>query len=353
MRKLKHHEQKLLKKVNFYDWKSDANIREVKILRKYHIDDREDYTKYNKVAGLVTKLVAQLRKMKASDEDRIKMTKVLLEKLYSMGLIPNTQSLEDCVSLPTSAFCRRRLPVVLCRMRFCESLHEAVTFIQQGHIRIGPDIVTNPAVHMTRDMEDHVTWAEGSKVKRNVKEFNEQGTGALPHARPRRKGTIALAGIHGESSLVQRLCLGMQSLSLCRLAADGDEALDAQSLLGSLHGCGPATDPGRVALLARLRLRLGDDLPGLALHQLVLGQPGLCLRLAASEDHCLGQPALCDDRDLHRLHGYGLHGFGLHGLGLHGLGLHGLGLHGLSLHGLHRGCHCPHVRRVQQGLHPM
>ena len=37
MRKLKHHEQKLLKKVNLYNWKSDQNIREIKVL-----DQRSD-----------------------------------------------------------------------------------------------------------------------------------------------------------------------------------------------------------------------------------------------------------------------------------------------------------------------
>mmetsp|Transcript_86165 Transcript_86165/g.136014 ORF Transcript_86165/g.136014 Transcript_86165/m.136014 type:complete len:184 (-) Transcript_86165:110-661(-) len=174
MRKLKHHEAKLLKKVNFYDWKSDANIREVKILKKFHIEDREDYTKYNKLAGLVTKLVAQLRKMPSNDEDRIKMTQILLEKLYSMGLSKNTQSLEDCVDLTTSAFCRRRLPVVLCSQKYCETMTEAVTFIRQGHIRIGPDVVTNPALHVSRDMEDHITWAAGSKIKRHVQKFGDQ-----------------------------------------------------------------------------------------------------------------------------------------------------------------------------------
>jgi U3 small nucleolar ribonucleoprotein protein IMP3 len=58
-------------------------------------------------------------------------------------------------------------------MRFCETLTQAVTFIRQGHIRIGPDVVTNPALHVTRDMEDHITWAEGSKVKRQVQTFKE------------------------------------------------------------------------------------------------------------------------------------------------------------------------------------
>jgi len=45
MRQLRHHEQKLLKKVDFLQWKSDQNIREIKILRRYHIQDREDYVK--------------------------------------------------------------------------------------------------------------------------------------------------------------------------------------------------------------------------------------------------------------------------------------------------------------------
>ena len=56
MRALKYHEKKLLKKVDFLDWKQDRNLREVKILRRYHIQDREDYHTYNKVVGLVTKV---------------------------------------------------------------------------------------------------------------------------------------------------------------------------------------------------------------------------------------------------------------------------------------------------------
>ncbi len=45
VRKLKFHEKKLLKKVDFISWKAENNIREVQIIRKYHIQKREDYTK--------------------------------------------------------------------------------------------------------------------------------------------------------------------------------------------------------------------------------------------------------------------------------------------------------------------
>lgn len=45
VRKLKFHEQKLLKKVDFINWQIDNNLHESKVLRKYHIRKREDYTK--------------------------------------------------------------------------------------------------------------------------------------------------------------------------------------------------------------------------------------------------------------------------------------------------------------------
>lgn len=46
VRKLKFHEQKLLKKVDFLNWKADNNLHEVKVMKKFHIYKREDYTTY-------------------------------------------------------------------------------------------------------------------------------------------------------------------------------------------------------------------------------------------------------------------------------------------------------------------
>jgi U3 small nucleolar ribonucleoprotein protein IMP3 len=46
MRKLKFHEKKLLKKVNFLDWKRENNHREAHVMQRYHIVERDDYKKY-------------------------------------------------------------------------------------------------------------------------------------------------------------------------------------------------------------------------------------------------------------------------------------------------------------------
>ncbi len=44
VRKLKYHEKKLLRKVDFINWEADNNLHEVKIMRRYLIQKREDYT---------------------------------------------------------------------------------------------------------------------------------------------------------------------------------------------------------------------------------------------------------------------------------------------------------------------
>jgi U3 small nucleolar ribonucleoprotein protein IMP3 len=86
-----------------------------------------------------------------------------------MGVLPSAKSLVQTESLSTSSFCRRRLAVVLVRLKMAQSVREAATFVEQGHVRVGPNTVTDPAFHVTRGMEDFVTWVDTSKIKRKVR----------------------------------------------------------------------------------------------------------------------------------------------------------------------------------------
>lgn len=46
MRKLKFHEKKLLKRVNFIEYKREWGHREALVTRRYHLTERDDYKKY-------------------------------------------------------------------------------------------------------------------------------------------------------------------------------------------------------------------------------------------------------------------------------------------------------------------
>lgn len=60
------------------------------------------------------------------------------------------------------------------RLKFAEQLKEAVTYIEQGHIRVGPETVSDAAFLVTRNMEDFITWVDSSKIKRKVLEYNDK-----------------------------------------------------------------------------------------------------------------------------------------------------------------------------------
>jgi U3 small nucleolar ribonucleoprotein protein IMP3 len=67
-----------------------------------------------------------------------------------MGLISTKWSLELVEKVTASAFCRRRLPVVMVRSKMADSIRLATQFVEQGHVRVGPEVVKDPAFLVTR-----------------------------------------------------------------------------------------------------------------------------------------------------------------------------------------------------------
>jgi U3 small nucleolar ribonucleoprotein protein IMP3 len=123
---------------------------------------------------MVTKLSAKLKTLKADDPFRVAMTDQLLTKLTHMGLIHQGSSLKQAVDVTASAICRRRLPVIMVRLKMAETMRAAVTFVEQGQVRVGPHVVTDPAFLVTTAMEDYVTWVDTSKVRRTVQKYNDK-----------------------------------------------------------------------------------------------------------------------------------------------------------------------------------
>ncbi|ODQ78578.1 hypothetical protein BABINDRAFT_162783 [Babjeviella inositovora NRRL Y-12698] len=175
VRKLKHHEQKLLKKVDFLDWKQDSGHRDTQVMRTYHIQKREDYHKYNKMCGDIRKLAHKLSLLQPTDDVRVKHEQLLLEKLYAMGILSTKSKISDLENKVTvSAMCRRRIGVVMCRLKMAQTVSDAVKFVEQGHVRVGPHVITDPAYLVTRNLEDYLTWVDESKIKHNLLKYKNK-----------------------------------------------------------------------------------------------------------------------------------------------------------------------------------
>ena len=143
------------------------------VMRRYHIQARDDYQAYNRMVGLVTRMVSLLRRLPPTDKTRIELTDSLLERLYSAGIVPTKATLAVAERLSTASLARRRLAVVMVRLRMAQTVREAATFVEQGHVRVGPHPVVDPAHHVSRSDEDFVTWVDSSRVKRAVAKYND------------------------------------------------------------------------------------------------------------------------------------------------------------------------------------
>ncbi|CAO1410311.1 unnamed protein product [Diamesa serratosioi] len=174
VRKLKYHEEKLLKKTDFLTWKLDNNLHEVKVMRKYNIHKREDYTTYNKMSREIRTLAEKISAIDPKHPFRTETSGLLLEKLYVLGLIPTKWDLELASKVSASAFCRRRIPVVMVRNKMSENIKNASSLVEQGHCRVGAQVVKDPAFIINRTMEDFVTWTDSSKIRQHVLEYNNE-----------------------------------------------------------------------------------------------------------------------------------------------------------------------------------
>lgn len=67
-----------------------------------------------------------------------------------MGLITTKRNFELCSKVTASCFCRRRLPVIMVRSKMIQTLKAATTYIEQGHVRVGPQLIKDPAFLVSR-----------------------------------------------------------------------------------------------------------------------------------------------------------------------------------------------------------
>lgn len=159
-------------------------------MRRYHIQDREDYHKcvslspsslllvvtevsrpwssrYNKLCGSLRSYAHRLSLLPAQDPFRSKMEGQLLSKLYDMGVLNTTAKLSDIENkLTVAAFCRRRLAVIMCMSKMAETVSAVCVVVSLDFtlccsvfpIRMPSDVAVGPALRHLAHIPDSASW---------------------------------------------------------------------------------------------------------------------------------------------------------------------------------------------------
>ena len=54
-----------------------------------------------------------------------------------------------------------------------QDINMAIGLVEGGHVRVGPQMILDPAFLVSRNMEDFVTWVDTSKIRQKVLEYND------------------------------------------------------------------------------------------------------------------------------------------------------------------------------------
>jgi len=92
-------------------------------MRRYHIQDRDDYHKYNKLCGSLRQFAHRISLLPSQDPFQARMEAQILSKLYDIGVLNAAAKLSDLENkLTVAAFCRRRLAVFMCMSKMAETV---------------------------------------------------------------------------------------------------------------------------------------------------------------------------------------------------------------------------------------
>ncbi|MEB3759871.1 MAG: 30S ribosomal protein S4 [Desulfurococcales archaeon] len=146
-----------------HPWIKERLLKEIELVGKYGLKNKRELWKAETMAR---KLRHRARNLLAIPEgEREKATRVLLERLYIMGLIEKDATLDEILGLTAEHILERRLQTIVYKKGLAKSIYHARQLIVHGHIAIGGRRITSPGYLVKRDEEDLVGYAPGSPYK--------------------------------------------------------------------------------------------------------------------------------------------------------------------------------------------
>ena len=139
-------------------WDSERIDRETDYLYEYGLTEKRELWK---TESLVRNFRREARKLNATkDEER---EEGLINKLEKLGVISSDSGLADVLDLDMEDLLERRLQSIVFRKGLANTMKQARQFINHGHIMIGENKVDVPGYLVTKQEEENIKIAPGSK----------------------------------------------------------------------------------------------------------------------------------------------------------------------------------------------
>ena len=147
-----------------HPWIKERLERERELLGRYGLRNKKELWKAETLARRLRHRARAL--LGLPPEARREAAKVLVEKLYRMGIIDNPNVDVDAIlGITAEDILERRLQTIVYRKGLARTIYQARQLITHGHIAIGGRRVTSPGYLVSREEEKLVDYAPGSPFK--------------------------------------------------------------------------------------------------------------------------------------------------------------------------------------------
>ena len=134
-------------------WDKERIEEEKKLMKEYGLRRKREIWRAREILRKFRRMARRLAAEKDKEKER-----VLLDKLYRMGLLKKDATLDDVLSLTIEDILERRLQTIVFRKGLAKTPKQARQFIVHGHISFNGRRTVYPGMLVPRGMEDKVDF---------------------------------------------------------------------------------------------------------------------------------------------------------------------------------------------------
>jgi small subunit ribosomal protein S4 len=139
-----------------HPWEAARIKEENRLVREYGLRNKKEVWVAEAVVRKYRRLTKQL--MGAAAEARQEKEKALLSKLKLLGLMKESATLDDVLSLRTEDLLARRLQTIVWKRGLASTVVQARQLIIHGHIALGGRKTTTPGMLLDVNKETLIGW---------------------------------------------------------------------------------------------------------------------------------------------------------------------------------------------------
>ncbi|MGM5483095.1 MAG: 30S ribosomal protein S4 [Nanobdellota archaeon] len=145
-----------------HPWVKEVIDSEKELMREYGLKNKKE----------VWKVKSELRNLKAQSKEQSKELsegsedkgEALLQKLRKIGVLNESQGLDDVLGLDIKDLMERRLQTVLYRKNLANSIKQARQFIVHNHVLVKDKVINVPGYMVKTDEEASISFSIGSAL---------------------------------------------------------------------------------------------------------------------------------------------------------------------------------------------